>query len=45
MWSLLPQASRQVAVRWLVMLAARRLAERPEADPGAVVARAGSEKP
>jgi hypothetical protein len=27
MWTLLPQVNRQVAVRWLVVLAARRLAE------------------
>ncbi|WP_329218855.1 hypothetical protein OG352_38370 [Streptomyces sp. NBC_01485] len=30
-WTLLPQVNRQVAVRWLVVLAARRLAAIPPA--------------
>jgi len=38
MWMLLPQVNQQVAVRWLVVLAARRLAgtslDTPLARPG-----------
>jgi hypothetical protein len=33
MWTLLPQVNRQVAVRWLVVLAARRLAATPVGTP------------
>jgi hypothetical protein len=32
-WTLLPQVNRQVAVRWLVVLAARRLAASPVIPP------------
>ncbi|WP_277029146.1 hypothetical protein [Actinacidiphila oryziradicis] len=32
-WTLLPQVNRQVAVRWLVVLAARRLAANPVIPP------------
>lgn len=34
-WTLLPQVNRQVAVRWLVVLAARRLAATPLDTPTA----------
>jgi hypothetical protein len=33
MWTLLPQVNRKVAVRWLVVLAARSLAATPVGRP------------
>lgn len=44
MWSLLPQVNRQIAVRWLATLAARRIpARKPEAGAGSAARRVSGE--